>query len=143
MVEKQKVLFLCTGNSCRSQMAEGFLRDMAGDRFEVYSAGLKPSSVNPLAIKAMEGVGVDISSHTSDSLDKYLGQSFQHLITVCNHAKESCPIFPGTGESHHWGFNDPAKAEGPEPERFTVFCRIRDEIQQRIQQWLKTLDSPR
>ncbi|MYE89164.1 arsenate reductase ArsC [Candidatus Poribacteria bacterium] len=79
MVEKEKVLFLCTGNSCRSQMAEGFLRDMAGDRFEVYSAGLKPSSVNPLAIKAMDGVGVDISSHTSDSLDKYLDQSFHQL----------------------------------------------------------------
>ena len=120
-------------------MAEGFLRDMAGDRFKVYSAGLKPSSVNPLAIKAMDGVGIDISSHTSDSLDKYLDQSFHHLITVCNHAKESCPIFPGAGESHHWGFDDPAEAAGTETERFTVFCRVRDEIQQRIQGWLKTL----
>ena len=120
-------------------MAEGFLRDMAGDRFKVYSAGLKPSSVNPLAIKAMDGVGIDISSHTSDSLDKYLDQRFHHLITVCDHAKESCPIFPGAGESHHWGFDDPAEAEGTEPERFTVFCRVRDEIQQRIQGWLKTL----
>ena len=121
-------------------MAEGFLRDMAGDRFEVYSAGLKPSSVNPLAIKAVDGVGVDISSHTSDSLDKYLDQSFYHLITVCDHAKESCPIFPSTRESRHWGFYDPAEVEGTEPEQFTVFCRVRDEIQQRIQQWLKTLD---
>ena len=139
MAEKQKVLFLCTGNSCRSQMAEGFLRDMAGDRFEAYSAGLKPSFVNPLAIKAMNGVGVDISSHTSDSLNKYLDQNFHHLITVCDHAKERCPIFPGAGESPHWGFDDPAEAEGTEPERFTVFCRVRDEIQHRIQQWLKTL----
>ena len=120
-------------------MAEGFLRDMAGDLFKVYSAGLKPSSVNPLAIKAMDGVGVDISTHTSDSLDKYLDQRFHHLITVCDHAKESCPIFPGAGESHHWGFDDPAEAEGTETERFTVFCRVRDEIQQRIQGWLKTL----
>ena len=120
-------------------MAEVFLRDMAGDLFKVYSAGLKPSSVNPLAIKTMDGVGVDISSHTSDSLDKYLDQRFHHLITVCDHAKESCPIFPGAGESHHWGFDDPAEAEGTEPERFTVFCRVRDEIQQRIQGWLKTL----
>ena len=120
-------------------MAEGFLRDMAGDCFEVYSAGLKPSFVNPLAIKAMDGVGIDISAHTSDSLDKYLNQSFHHLITVCDHAKESCPIFPGAGESHHWGFDDPAEAEGTEPERFTVFCRVRNEIQQKIQQWLKTL----
>lgn len=142
MVEKEKVLFLCTGNSCRSQMAEGFLRYMAGDRFEVYSGGLKPSSVNPLAIKAMEGVGIDISSHTSDSLDKYLDQTFHHLITVCDHAKESCPIFPGAGESHHWGFDDPAEAEGSEPERFAVFCRVRDEIQQSIQQWLKMLNPP-
>ena len=142
MVEKGKVLFLCTGNSCRSQMAEGFLRDMASDCFEVYSAGLKPSSVNPLAIKAMAGVGVDISAHTSDSLDKYLDQNFHHLITVCDHAKESCPVFPGTGESHHWGFDDPAEAEGSEPERLTVFCRVRDEIQQSIQQWLETLDPP-
>ena len=115
---------------------------MADDRFEVYSAGLKPSSVNPFAIKAMNGVGGDISVHTSDSLDKYRDQSFHHLITVCDHVKESCPIFPGTGESHHWGFDDPAEAEGTEPERFTVFCRVRDEIQHRIHQWLKTLDTP-
>ena len=120
-------------------MAEGFLRDLAGDRFKVYSAGLKPSFVNPFAIKAMDGVGVDISSHTSDSLDKYLDQNFYHLITVCDHAKESCPVFPGAGENHHWGFDDPAEAEGTEPERFIVFCRVRDEIQQRIQGWLKTL----
>lgn len=123
-------------------MAEGFLRDMAGDCFEVYSAGVKPSFVNPLAIKAMNSIGVDISTHTSDSLDKYLDQNFHHLITVCDHAKESCPVFPGTGESHHWGFDDPAGAAGSEPERFAVFCRVRDEIQQRIQHWLKTLDSP-
>ena len=103
MVEKGKVLFLCTGNSCRSQMAEGFLRDMAGDRFEVYSAGLKPSSVNPLAIKAVAGVGVDISAHTSDSLDKYLDQNFHHLITVCDHAKESCPAFPRHGREPSLG----------------------------------------
>ena len=101
MAEKQKVLLLCTGNSCRSQMAEGFLKDMAGDRFEVYSAGLRPSSVNPLAIKAMNRVGIDISTHTSDSLNKYLDQNFHYLLTVCDHAKESCPIFPGAGESHH------------------------------------------
>ena len=129
MVEKQKALFLCTGNLCRSQMAEGFLRDIVGDRFEVYSAGLKPSFVNPLAIKVMDGVGIDISAHTSDSLDKYLDQNFHHLITVCDHAKESYPIFPGAGESHHWGFDDPAEVEGTEPERFTVFCRVRNEIQ--------------
>ena len=123
-------------------MAEGFLREMAGDRFEVYSAGLKPSSVNPLAIKAMDGVGGNISSHTSDSRDKYLDQNFHHLITACDHAKESCPLFLSAGENHHWGFDDPAEAEGIEPERFTVFCQVRDEIQQRIQQWLKTLDPP-
>ena len=124
-------------------MAEGFLRDMAGDRFEVYSVGLKPSSVNPLATKAMDGVGVDISAHTSDSLNKYLDQNFHHLITVCDHAEESCPIFPGAGESHHWRFDDPAEAEGTEPERFTVFCRVRDEIQESIQGWLKALDPSR
>ena len=124
-------------------MAEGFLRDMAGDRFEVYSAGLKPSFVNPLAIKAMNRVGIDISAHTSDSLDKYLDQNFHHLIAVCDHAKESCPIFPGAGESHHWGFDDPAEAEETEPERFTVFCRVRDEIQESVQQWLKALDPSR
>ena len=121
-------------------MAEGFLRNMADDRFQVYSAGLTPSSVNPLAIKAMRNVGIDISSHASEPLDKYFDQTFHYLITVCDHAKESCPIFPGAGESHHWGFDDPAEAEGSESERFTVFCQVRDEIQQRIQQWLKTLD---
>ncbi|MCZ6680145.1 MAG: arsenate reductase ArsC [Candidatus Poribacteria bacterium] len=141
MAKKQKVLFLCTGNSCRSQIAEGFLRDMARDRFDVYSTGLKPSFVNPLAIRVMDEIGLDISGHTSDHLDKFLGEQFDYLITVCDHAQASCPIFPGAGTQLHWGFMDPAEVVGNEIERLVVFRRVRGEIQQQIQKWLETLDS--
>jgi arsenate reductase len=138
-MNKQKALFLCTGNSCRSQMAEGFLRHLAGDQFEVYSAGLKPSFVNPLAIQVMAEVGVDISSHTSDHLDKYLNERFDYLITVCDNAKESCPVFPaGAGTQLHWSFEDPAEAKGSEEGRRVVFQRVRDEIRWKIEAWLKT-----
>ncbi len=130
---KKRVLFLCTGNSCRSQMAEGILRNIAGDTFEVFSAGTKPSTVNPLAIKAMSEIGIDISSHRSKSVDEFEDDFFDFVITVCDRAKESCPIYPQDVQRIHWSFDDPAEAEGSEEERMKVFRRVRGEIARRLQ----------
>ncbi len=124
---KPRVLFLCTGNSARSQMAEGWLRALAGDRFEVYSAGTHPSSVNPLAIIAMREVGIDISQQHSKSVGDFLGTTMQYVVTVCDRAKESCPIFPFTFQVFNWSFDDPAEASGTEDERLAIFRRVRDE----------------
>lgn len=134
-MNKKRVLFLCTGNSCRSQMAEGFLRDMAGDRFEVFSAGIKPTQVNPLAIKVMAEVGVDISKHRSKSAMEFIGQQFDYVITVCDNAKQTCPVFPGKYEKIHWDLEDPAEAQGSEEEKLVVFRKIRDEIKGKIEEW--------
>jgi len=136
----KKVLFLCTGNSARSQMAEGFLKYMAGDRFEVYSAGVKPTAVNPLAIKVMAEIGIDISKHRSKSVMEFIDQSFDYVITVCDNAQKTCPVFPGEHEKIHWDLEDPAAAEGSEEERAAIFRRIRDEIEQRIKDWIKQLE---
>jgi arsenate reductase len=133
---KSTVLFLCTGNSCRSQMAEGFLRRHGGDKFEVRSAGTHPTTLNPLAVKAMSETGVDISSHESKSASLFTGEEFTYVITVCDHAKESCPIFPGTSIRLHWPFDDPADATGSEEERLAVFRRVRDEIDKRIREFV-------
>ena len=136
----KKVLFLCTGNSARSQMAEGFLKYMAGDRFEVYSAGVKPTAVNPLAIKVMAEIGIDISKHKSKSVMEFIDQSFDYVITVCGNAQKTCPVFPGEHEKIHWDLEDPAEAQGSEEKRAAIFRRIRDEIEQRIKDWIKRLD---
>lgn len=139
---KQRVLFLCTGNSARSQMAEAFLRKYGSDRFEVYSAGLEPSIINPLTIQVMEEIGVDMSDHYSKPLSLYLGKMhFGYLITVCSRADEKCPIFPGMGQRLHWPFDDPARAEGTPAEKLAVFRRVRDEIESRVKEWLATLAS--
>jgi len=132
---RKRVLFLCTGNSCRSQMAEGFLRHIAGDRFEVFSAGVKPTQVNPLAIKVMAEAGIDISKHRSKSAMEFLGQQFDYIITVCDNAKQTCPVFPGKHEKIHWDLEDPAEAQGSEEERIVVFRKIRDEIRKKIEEW--------
>ena len=129
---KTKVLFLCTGNSCRSQMAEGFLRTYGGDAYEAHSAGINPTSVNPLAIQVMEEVGIDISQQHSKSVTGYTGQHFPIVITVCDNANEQCPIFPGQATREHWPFDDPAHAVGTDEERLVVFRRVRDEIGARI-----------
>jgi len=135
---KTRVFFLCTGNSCRSHMAEGWLRDLAGDRFEALSAGAKPTGyVHPLAIKVMAEVGVDISQHRSKSIDEFAGQPFDLLVTVCDNARESCPMYAGAKRQVHWGFDDPAHATGTKPEQLAVFRRVRDEIRQRIELFLK------
>lgn len=130
---KKRVLFLCTGNSCRSQMAEGILRKLAGDSFNVFSAGTRPSVVNPLAVKAMQEIGIDISSHRSKSVNEFGNESFDFVITVCDRAKETCPIFPNDTQRIHWSFDDPAEAEGSEEERMKEFRRVRGEIVRRLQ----------
>jgi arsenate reductase len=130
---KRRVLFLCTHNSARSQMAEGSLRELAGDRFEVYSAGTEATQVRPLAIQAMEEIGIDISQQESKALDRYWGQPFDLLITVCDQANDACPVFPGAKERLHWGFPDPAQATGSEDEQLTVYRQVRDAIRARIE----------
>jgi len=134
--ERARVLFVCTHNSARSQMAEGLLRDLAGDRFEVTSAGTEATHVRPLAIRAMAEVGIDISGQESKTLERYLGEPFDYVITVCDDANEACPFFPGTKKRLHWSFEDPSRAEGSEDERLAVFRRVRDEIRKRIEQEL-------
>jgi arsenate reductase len=126
---KPMVLILCTGNSCRSHLAEGFLRAAAGDILDVQSAGSKPAGcVHPMAIKVMQEAGVDISRHRSKHLSEFLDQKVETVITVCGNADEACPIFPGQVNRHHWAFYDPAKAEGSEEEVLQVFRQVRDEI---------------
>ena len=123
---KKSVLILCTGNSARSQMAEGLLRNMAGDRFEVFSAGTHPTSLNPNAVSALADLGIDISSHRSKSADEFRNNSFDYVITVCDNARESCPIFPGAGERIHRSFPDPASA--PISDQPVIFRQVRDSI---------------
>jgi arsenate reductase (thioredoxin) len=131
-----KVLFLCTGNSCRSQMAEGWLRHLAGDRFVVASAGTHPIGLNLHAVTVMGEVSVDISHHVSERVDSYLDQPFDYVITVCDRAQETCPVFPGAATTLHWSFDDPAHATGSYEEKLTVFRKTRDEIASRIRQFL-------
>lgn len=136
-MSKPKVLFLCTGNSARSQMAEGFLRHYAGDEYDVYSAGLEPRPVNPLAVDVMREVGIDISGQTSKGVRDYLGRvHFGFIITVCTDAERNCPIFPGVSIRLYWPFDDPAAATGTEEQRRAVFRRVRDEIGAAVQTWL-------
>jgi arsenate reductase len=137
MNRKQRVLILCTGNSARSQMAEGLLRDMAGDRFEVASAGVSPSSVRPEAIEAMKEEGIDISSHTSKSVDAFLDQEFDYVITVCDNANEQCPVFPGNTTRIHWSFEDPAEAGGNLEDRLKVFRSVREKIREKLEGFAK------
>jgi arsenate reductase len=125
---KKRVLILCTGNAARSQMAEGLLRHDAGDRFEVESAGTKPGQVRPEAIAVMKELGIDISGHRSKSVDEFAGHSFDYVLTVCDNAKESCPIYPGHANRLHHNFEDPAVAQGSEEERLAVFRGVRDEV---------------
>ena len=126
--QQKRVLFLCTGNSARSQMAEGFLRKLGGDRFAVTSAGTAPVGVNPLAVKAMAEAGIDISSHTSDAVSADLLANIDLLITLCGDARENCPFVPVKVEKRHWPLEDPARAEGSEEQRLQRFREIRDEI---------------
>lgn len=130
MPAKQRVLVLCTGNSARSQMAEGLLRRAAGDRFEVFSAGTAPSHVRPEGIAVMRELGIDISGHRSKSVDEFTGQPFDYVLTVCDNARESCPLFPGNAITIHRSFDDPAMRSGSEQERLAAFRRVRDELRE-------------
>jgi arsenate reductase len=125
---KRRVLFICTHNSARSQMAEGLLRHLGKDRFEVYSAGTEATVVRPMAIKAMAELGIDISHQQSKTLDRYLGEPFDDVITVCDTAAEACPVFPGAARRRHWSFEDPSKATGSESDQLKVYRQVRDQI---------------
>ena len=132
MIPKKKLLVLCTGNSARSQMAEGLLRHEGGDRFEVYSAGTKPSRVRDEAIAVMAEIGIDISGQRSKSVDEFVGQDLDFVITVCSHAHQACPVFPGNVKRLHWPFDDPAVVQGSEDVRLAAFRKVRDQIHGRI-----------
>lgn len=131
-----RVLFLCTGNSARSQMAEGLLRSLGGEDFEVFSAGTVPKGLNPLAVEVMRETDIDISRHESKPLDRFLGQSFDYIITVCDRPRDNCPTFPGDSERIHWGYDDPAATTGSRAQRLAVFRRVRNEISERLRLWL-------
>ena len=139
MSEKQRVLILCTGNVARSQMAEGLLRHMAGDRFEVFSAGLLPSYVRPNAIAVMNELGIDISHHRSKSLDEFLDTPFDFVITVCDHANQHCPVFPGAGKADPLEHRRSGRSGGSEEAQLEAFRRARDELQRRIQSFVDDL----
>jgi arsenate reductase len=136
MGDKKRVLILCTGNSARSQMAEGLLREIGGGRFEVYSAGTHPSSVRAEAVEAMREVGIDISGQRSKSVDEFAGREFDYVVTVCDKAREECPVFPGRTRRVHWSFEDPAEAAGEWAERLAVFRRVRERIGARLREWV-------
>ena len=137
MTTKPVVLFLCTGNSARSIMGEAILRRLAGDRFEVMSAGIEPKGVNPLSIRVLQEKGIDTAGLSSKSSVGLLGRlAIAHAITVCDNAAQRCPSFPFALHRHHWPFEDPAAATGMEEERLAVFRRVRDEIERRVREWL-------
>ena len=132
-MSKKRVLFLCTGNSCRSQMAEGLLRYLGKDNYDVKSAGTHPTQINPLSIKVMQEIGIDIYKQKSKSIKEFTGQTFDYVITVCDNAKQTCPVFPGTYNKIHWDLEDPAIAQGSEEEKMIVFRKIRDQIKKSIE----------
>lgn len=136
-MKKTRVLVLCTGNSARSQMGEGLFRAEGGDAYEVFSAGTKPSQVRPEAIDVMREIGIDISGNRSKSVDEFAGQPFDYVVTVCDNARDNCPVFPGGGQRIHWSFEDPAAVPGTGDERRAAFRRIRDQIQERVKAFVR------
>lgn len=139
-MDRKRVLILCTGNSCRSQMAEGFINNLLGDTWEAYSAGTAPSGyVHPLAVRVMDEIGIDIAENESKSTDEFRGDAFDVVVTVCDDAAENCPVWLGEGKTVHIGFPDPADVVGTEEERLAVFRRIRDAIRDGVVGYLKTL----
>lgn len=141
-MNKQKVLFLCTGNSARSQMAEAILRKHAGDKFDVFSAGLEPKGINPFTVLVMKEAGYDLTSQYSKQLNVYYAKyQFDYLITVCSDAEKNCPFFPGVSVRLHWPFDDPAAVKGDDEAVLSKFREIRDQIEQKIDSWLSSLDT--
>lgn len=137
---KPKVLFLCTGNSARSQMAEGYLRSVAGERFDAMSAGIAPNGLNPLAVQAMREIGIDISSQRSKDVTEFVGTPVQYVVTVCANAREKCPVFPATVKFMHWDLEDPAAVQGTGEEKLAAFRKVRDEIVARVTKEFGTQD---
>ena len=137
-MSKPRILVVCTGNSARSQMAEGLFRHYLGDRYDVQSAGTKPTQVRPEALAVMREIGIDISGQWSKSVDQFVGQEFRYVITVCDNANESCPVFPGKAQRIHWSVEDPAAAQGSEEERRAAFRRIREQIADRVRALIRT-----
>ena len=135
MTDPIRVLFVCTGNSARSVMAEALLRHHGGDTFEVHSAGTEPKGINPLTHRVLAEAGIDASWARSKSVDEYRGESFDYIVTVCDQARQSCPTFPGVHESMHWDYEDPAAADGTEDERLAIFRRVFTEIGERVRQF--------
>ena len=135
-MQKPKVLFLCTGNAARSQMAEGWLKHLAGERFDVLSAGIAPKGLHPLAVEVMREVGIDISRQQSKHVRQFLGVPVGYVITVCDNAREHCPVFPGAYTYLHWGLEDPAAAVGSDEQKLAVFRRVRDQIASRVREFV-------
>lgn len=140
-MEKIRVIFLCTGNSARSQMAEAFVRHYGGERFDAYSAGLEPKGLNPLTVQVMSEIGIDVSGQRSKGVTEYLGRAlFQYMITVCDEAEKNCPTaWPGVDLKMHWSFEDPAAAVGSDVEKLIKFREVRDQIKNKVRNWLETL----
>jgi arsenate reductase len=142
IIHKPRILFLCTGNSARSQMAEAFLRKYGGDQFEVFSAGLEPKEIHPLAIQVMKEIGVSLDGQYSKPLTLYMGKvHFSYLITVCDNAEKACPIFPGMGTRLHWPFEDPAAFQGTPQEKIEKFRSIRDQIEVKVKEWVSEFNN--
>ena len=135
--DRQRVIFVCTHNSARSQMAEGMLRALGGDRYEVFSAGTEATRVRPEAIRVMGEIGIDISGHASKTLEPFMGEPFDWLVTVCDDAREACPTLPGVARQAHWSIEDPSAVEGSEEERLSAFRAARDELRDRLGQFLQ------
>ncbi|OME30639.1 arsenate reductase (thioredoxin) [Paenibacillus odorifer] len=137
-MEKKTIYFLCTGNSCRSQMAEGWAKKYLSDEWSIYSAGIEAHGLNPKAVKAMNEVGIDITSQTSDIIDSELLNNADLVVTLCGDAADKCPITPPKVKREHWGFDDPAKAQGTDEEKWAVFQQVRDQVGARIKQFAET-----
>ena len=136
MSKKEKIIFICTGNACRSQIAEGIMRQLAGDKFDVFSAGSHPSLVHPMSIKVMKEIGINITSHTSDPISNFLSENINIVVTVCDNADKVCPVFPGKVERIHWSIKDPFKGWGSDPDDLDNFTRTRDDLVERIKNFL-------
>ena len=136
MTKKEKIIFICTGNACRSQIAEGIMRQLAGDKFDVFSAGSHPSLVHPMSIKVMKEIGINITSHTSDPISNFLSENINIVVTVCDNADKVCPVFPGRVERIHWSIKDPFKGWGSDPDDLDNFTRTRDDLYERIKNFL-------
>jgi len=136
-MKRTRILVLCTGNSARSQMGEGLFREQGGGDYEVFSAGTRPSLVRPEAIAVMREIGIDISGNRSKSVDEFAGRSFDFVVTVCDNARDNCPVFPGAAQRVHWSLEDPAAVQGSEEERLAAFRRIRNQLQERVEKFVR------